>query len=90
MDLFGLPVPIPSTYLLVLTVVGFINMCVALAVPAWRRPASVLAVALMAGNVFAADLADVLRVASAALTPVLAVVCVLRMRQPLAADRALA
>ena len=90
MDLLGLFIPVPSTYLLVLTIVGFINTCVALAVPAWRRPASVLAVALMAGNVFAADLADGLRLASAALTPVLAVVCVLRLRQPLAADRALA
>jgi hypothetical protein len=90
MDLFGLPVPVPSTYLLVLTAVGCINMCVALAVPSWRRPASVLAVALMAGNVFAADLPDVLRVASAVLTPVLAVVCVLRLRRPLAADRAVA
>jgi hypothetical protein len=90
MDLLGLPIPVPSTYLLVLTALGFINMCVALAVPSWRRPASVVAVGLMAGNVFAADLADVLRVASAALTPVLAVVCVLRLRQPLAADRAVA
>jgi hypothetical protein len=90
MDLFGLPVPVPSTYLLVLTAVGCINMCVALAVPSWRRPASVLAVALMAGNVFAADLPDILRVASAALTPVLAVVCVLRLRRPAVADRAVA
>jgi hypothetical protein len=90
MDLLGLSIPVPSTYLLVLTIAGLINTCVALTVPSWRRPASVVAVALMAGNVFAADLADGLRLASAALTPVLAVVCVLRLRQPLAAERAVA
>ena len=90
MELLGLSIPVPSTYLLVLTVVGLVNTCVALAVPSWRRPASVLAVALRAGNVFAADLADGLRLASAVLTPILAVVCVLRLRQPMAADRAVA
>jgi hypothetical protein len=90
MDLLGLSLPVPSTYLLVLTIAGLVNTCVALAVPSWRRPASVVAVALMGGNVFAADLADGLRLAAAALTPVLAVVCVLRLRQPVAADRAVA
>jgi len=82
MELLGLPIPVPSTYLLVLTVAGFINTCIALAVPSWRKPASVLAVALMAGNVFSPDLADGLRVACAMLTPVLAFVCALRLRQP--------
>ena len=90
MELLGLSIPVPSTYLLVLTVIGFVNTCVALAVPSWRRPASVLAVALMAGNVLAADLADGLRLASGVLTPVLAIVCVLRLRQPVAADHAVA
>ena len=84
MDLLGIPVPVPSTYLLVLTIAGLVNTVVALVVPSWRRPASVVAVALMAGNIFAADLADALRVASAVLTPVLAAVCVLRLRQPVA------
>ena len=84
MELFGLPVSIPSTYLLVLTVVGFVNTCVALVVPAWRRPASVLAVALMAGNVLSPDLATGLRIACAALTPVLAVACVMKLRRPIA------
>jgi hypothetical protein len=90
MDLLGLPIPVPSTYLLVLTILGFVNTCVALAAPSWRRPASVVAVVLMAGNVLSDDLADGLRLACAALTPVLAAVCVLRFRQPLAADRAVA
>jgi hypothetical protein len=84
MDLLGLHVTIPSTYLLVLTVVGFINTCAALVVPAWRRPASVLAVALMAGNVLSPDLATGFRVAAAALTPVLAAGCVLKLRRPVA------
>jgi hypothetical protein len=84
MDLLGLPVPIPSTYLLVLTVAGLINMCVALVVPSWRRPASVVGVALMAGNVLSPDLATGLRAAAAALTPVLAFVCVLKLRRPVA------
>jgi hypothetical protein len=84
MELFGLFVPIPSTYLLALTVAGLVNTCVALAVPAWRRPASTVAVALMAGNVLSPDLAPGLRAASAALTPVLALVCVLKLRRPVA------
>jgi hypothetical protein len=84
MDLLALHVPVPSTYLLVLTVLGFVNTCVALAVPAWRRPASVVAVALMAGNVISPDLATGLRVAAAALTPVLAVACMLKLRRPIA------
>jgi hypothetical protein len=84
MDLLALPVPIPSTYLLVLTVVGFVNTCAALVVPAWRRPASVLAVALMAGNVLSPDLATGLRAAAAALTPVLAFACVVKLRRPVA------
>jgi hypothetical protein len=84
MELFGLSVPIPSTYLLVLTIAGFVNTCVALAVPAWRRPASAVAVALMAGNVLSPDLATGFRVAAAALTPVLAFACVLQLRRPVA------
>jgi hypothetical protein len=84
MDLLGLNVPVPSTYLLVLTIVGFVNTCAALVVPAWRRPASVLAVVLMAGNVLSPDLATGFRVAAAALTPVLAFACMLKLRRPLA------
>jgi hypothetical protein len=77
----ALAVPVPSTYLLTLTMIGCVSTIVALAVPAWRRPASVLAVLLMAGNVLAPDLAPGLRVAAAALTPILAVLCVLRLRR---------
>jgi hypothetical protein len=84
MDLLGLHVSVPSTYLLVLTVAGLINTCVALAVPAWRRPASVLAVALMAGNVLSPDLATGLRIVCATLTPVLAAACVVKLRRPIA------
>jgi hypothetical protein len=84
MELFGLSVPIPSTYLLALTVAGLVNTCVALAVPAWRRPASMVAVALMAGNVLSPDLAPGLRAAAAAITPVLALVCMLKLRRPVA------
>jgi hypothetical protein len=84
MDLLGLNVPVPSTYLLVLTIVGFVNTCAALVVPAWRRPASVLAVVLMAGNVLSPDLATGFRVAAATLTPVLAFACVLKLRRPVA------
>jgi hypothetical protein len=84
MDLLGLNVPVPSTYLLVLTIVGFVNTCAALVVPAWRRPASVLAVVLMAGNVLSPDLATSFRLAAAALTPVLAFACVLKLRRPVA------
>ena len=84
MDLLGLHMPIPSTYLLVLTIAGFVNTVVALVVPAWRRPASALAVALMAGNVLSDDLATGFRVAAAALTPVLAVACALKLRRPIA------
>jgi hypothetical protein len=84
MDLLALSVPIPPTYLLVLTLAGLVNTCVALAVPAWRRPASVLAVALMGGNVLSPDLATGLRVACAVLTPVLAGVCVVKLRRPIA------
>ena len=84
MELLGLHVSIPSTYLLVLTIVGFVNTCVALVIPAWRRPASVLAVVLMAGNVLSPDLATGFRAAAAALTPVLAVACVLKQRRPVA------
>lgn len=68
-------------YLLTLTVIGFVSLSVALVLPAWRPPASVLAVALMAGNAIAPDLALALRVLATALTPVLAVVCVLRLRR---------
>jgi hypothetical protein len=84
MDLLGLHVSVPSTYLLVLTIVGFVNTCVALVVPAWRRQASVLAVVLMAGNVLSPDLATSFRVVAAALTPVLAFACVLKLRRPVA------
>jgi hypothetical protein len=84
MELFGLSVPIPSTYLLALTIAGLVNTCVALAVPAWRRPASMVAVALMAGNVLSPDLAPGLRAAAAALTPVLALMCMLKLRRPVA------
>jgi hypothetical protein len=70
-------------YLLTLTVIGFVSMTVALVLPVWRRPASVLAVALMAGNALAPDLAVGLRLLAAALTPALAVACVLRLRRPL-------
>jgi len=78
----ALAVPLPSLYLLTLTIVGFVSAGVALAVPAWRRPASVVAVVLMAANTFAPDLALGFRVLAAALTPALAVVCVLRLRRP--------
>jgi hypothetical protein len=44
----------------------------------------VAAVALMAGNVLSPDLATGFRVAAAALTPVLAFACVLKLRRPVA------
>jgi hypothetical protein len=84
MELLGLSVPIPSTYLLVLTIAGLINTCVALVVPAWRRPASAVAVALMAGNVLSPDLATGMRATAAVLTPILAFACVLKLRRPVA------
>ena len=64
-------------------IAGAVLVCLGLsrALPDWRPPLMVMALLLLAAAVFAPDIALGIRVLAAALTAILAVVCVLELRR---------